>query len=62
MSKFIKYRDNIINVDNINYIDLYPDSYGRIYIWFGQSRSLQLNKTDELITLLNSLLEEKNIN
>ena len=62
MSKFIKYKDNIINVDNINYIDLEADSYKRILICFGQGRSVQFGKSDELVTLLNSLLEEKDIN
>ena len=62
MSKFIKYKGFIIHIDNITYIDLESDGYGHLEIKFGQGRSLQLNKTDELVELLNSLLEEKDIN
>lgn len=61
MSKFIKYKEYIINVDNITYIDTEPNSYGSIDIRFGEGRSLLLNETDELVTLLNSLLEDKSI-
>ena len=62
MSKLIKYKEYIINVDNITYIDTEADSYGHIDIRFGEGRSIQLNKTDELVKLLNSLLEKKDIN
>lgn len=59
MNNFIKYKEFIINVDNINYVDLDSDSYSHIEIKFGQGRSLQFNKTDELVKLLNSLLEDQ---
>lgn len=62
MSKFIKYKEFIINVDNITYIDLESDNYGHIEIKFGEGRFVQFTKTDELVELLNSLLEEKDIN
>lgn len=62
MSKFIKYKECIINIDNITYIDLCSDNYGHLEIYFGQGRYVQFSKTDELVELLNSLLEEKNIN
>lgn len=61
MSKFIKYKEFIINVDNINYIDLESDSYGHIDIKFGEGRFVQFTKTDELVELLNSLLEDQSI-
>ena len=61
MSKFIKYKDFIINVDNIDYIDLDSDSYGHLEIKFGEGRYVQFTKTDELIKLLNSLLEDQSI-
>lgn len=61
MSKFIKYKDWIINIDNIDYIDLDSDGYSHLEIKFGQGRSLQFNKTDELVELLNSLLEDQSI-
>ena len=61
MSKFIKYKEFIINIDNINYIDLESDSYGHIEIKFGEGRYMRLNKTDELVKLLNSLLEDQSI-
>ena len=61
MSKFIKYKEFIINVDNINYIDLESDSYGHIDIKFGEGRFVQFTKTDELVKLLNSLLEDQSI-
>ena len=61
MSKFIKYKEFIINIDNINYIDLESDSYGHIDIKFGEGRFVQFIKTDELVELLNSLLEDQSI-
>jgi len=61
MSKFIKYKEFIINVDNITYIDTEPDNYGRIQISFGQGRYVQFTKTDELVKLLDSLLEDQSI-
>jgi hypothetical protein len=61
MSKFIKYKEFIINIDNINYIDLESDSYGHIDIKFGEGRFVQFTKTDELVELLNSLLEDQSI-
>lgn len=61
MSKFIKYKEFIINLDNITYIDLESDSYGHIEIKFGEGRYIQLIKTDELVKLLNSLLEDQSI-
>lgn len=61
MSKFIKYKGFIINVDNITYIDTEPNNYGRISISFGQGRYVEFNKTDELVKLLNSLLEDQSI-
>lgn len=62
MSKFIKYKEFIINVDNITYIDTEADTSGHVQISFEQGRYVQFKRTDELVTLLNSLLEEKNIN
>lgn len=59
MSKFIKYREYIINVDNIDYIDLEADSQGNIRIRFGTDNSLIFAKNSELVTLLNSLLEDQ---
>ena len=62
MAKLIKYKEFIINVDNITYIDVESDGYGHIEVKFGEGRYLNLSKTDELVKLLNSLLEEKDIN
>lgn len=62
MSKFIKYNDVIINIDNINYVDLCSDIYGHVEIKFGKERCLQFAKTDELLQLLNSLLENTGSN
>lgn len=59
MSKFIKYKEYIINVDNIDYIDLDSDSYGHIEIKFGEGRFIQFTKTDELVTLINSFLKDQ---
>ena len=61
MSKFIKYKEFIINIDNITYIDLESDGYGHIEVKFGEGRYLNLSKTDELVELLNSLLEDQSI-
>lgn len=61
MSKFIKYKEYIINVDKIDYVDLDSDSYGHLEIKFGQGRSLQFNKTDEIVTLINSFLKDQSI-
>lgn len=62
MSKFIKYKEFIINVDNITYIDTEANASGDVQISFGQGRYVQFRRTDELVELLNSLLEEKDIN
>ena len=59
MSKFIKYREYIINVDNIDYVDLEADPQGNIRIRFGTDNSLIFSKNSELVTLLNSLLEDQ---